>query len=112
MALAEKLKIAGVLALLLAGLWFLPLYSSPQCTTDIVTGTTALNKSYEEVSAAKNLGKQALCKAYRHHVEVLEALVPVAKVCGPGQMTRRSLWPHPETELEGYRSLVAEQCSA
>ena|SRR5437588_5450044 len=108
MGLKEKFKVVFVLAFVLALTWFIgPFFFAPKCTTDIVTTNAALNRSYDELDAAKNAERSVLCNAYLHHIDVLEAVAPVARICGPGQMTRRGLWPHPEAELEFYRHLAA-----
>jgi hypothetical protein len=106
----EIIAATGILILCLGLMWFLMPFG-PGCTTSIVKAGARLNESYDRLEAAKGLGKPALCAAYRHHIEVLEAVVFATRGCGPALMTPRSVWPHPETELSGYRQIVAEQCS-
>jgi hypothetical protein len=109
MGFREKIVVGAVLALILAAMLLSRDFYSPNCTTRIVETSAALNKSYGELQAARSAGK-SLCAAYRHHVQVLEAAVPVAALCGPGQMNPRTS-DHPESELGAYRRLVAEQCA-
>jgi hypothetical protein len=86
-------------------------HNSPKCTSDIVDSQAALLKSDSNLLAAANGSSDSKCKAYRHHLEVLDSVTRITSICGPSQMSIRSAWSHPEAEAAFYRRLVANECS-
>jgi hypothetical protein len=66
MGLKEIFKIVLLLAALLAATWFVaPFFFAPKCTTDIVTTSAALKRSYDDLDAAKDAGKPVLSSPHR-----------------------------------------------